>query len=302
MISTGISPILTESLDDKKWVSDNIITVIFKNIQQNINGCNVALVEPSTVQILRKAKDLDLDHVRSIVKSLELNEKDYIFFPVNNNNQLEGEGGTHWSLLVYSSVEKHRGFHHHDPMGRANINHAVELMEKLSNADASFIKKMNEVNCPRQVNGWDCGIYTLIYAGMLVEDIARGVDPMGINITPDEVANCRKTLRQKIGIEKALFEKDRKTKESKQDSVKQINNNNRKQIINHKPRNDNVCGRWINRKCQKGEDCTLKHPIMCYSDVYRTFCGSREKPCNRYHPQLCYTNSRGEVCTWGGWM
>merc|ERR1711909_162016 len=93
-------------------------------------------------------------------------------------------------------------------------NHAVELMEKLSNADASFIKKMNEVNCPRQVNGWDCGIYTLIYAGMLVEDIARGVDPMGINITPDEVANCRKTLRQKIGREKALFEKDRKTKKS----------------------------------------------------------------------------------------
>jgi len=154
------------------------------------------------------------------------------------------------------------GFYHHDPMGRANIHHAAELMERLSNADVSFKRKMNEVNCPRQVNGWDCGIYTLIYAGMLAEDIARGANPMAIDITPDEVSNCRKTLRQIISTEKALYEKNRKTKESKQDSTKQINNNNRKQIINHKSRNDNVCGRWINHKCWKDEDCTFKHPII----------------------------------------
>merc|ERR1711874_900914 len=95
--------------------------------------------------------------------------------------------------------------------------------------------------------------------------------------TPDEVSNCRKTLGQILSTEKALYEKNRKTKESKQDSIKQINNNNRKQIINHKSRNDNVCGRWINHKFWKGGDCTFKHPIMCESDVYMTASGMQHK-------------------------
>ena len=112
---------------------------------------------------------------------------------------------------MYTSDKKHKGFYHHDPMGRANLRHAVELMEKLSNADVSFRKKMTEADCPRQVNGWDCGIYTLIYAGMLAEGIAKRANPMAINIMPDEVIKCRKTLPQKISIENALFEKDRKT-------------------------------------------------------------------------------------------
>ena len=84
-------------------------------------------MEPSIAQMLRKASDLD--HVRGTVKDLKLSEKDYIFFSVSDNNQTDGEGGTHWSLLMYSSDEKQGGFYHHDPMGRANIHHAVELME-----------------------------------------------------------------------------------------------------------------------------------------------------------------------------
>ena len=119
-----------------------------------------------------------------------------VFFPVNGN-KLDGESRNHWSLLVYASDEKHRSFYHHDPIGRANLWHATELMEKLSKADAFFEYKMIEANNPKQVNSYDCGIYTSIYAGMLAKDIAKGADPMAINITPNEVNKCRKTLRQK---------------------------------------------------------------------------------------------------------
>merc|ERR1711874_724609 len=84
--------------------------------------------------------------------------------------------------------------------------------------------------------------------------------------------------------------------ESKQNSTKQINNNNRKQEINHYYL-QNVCRRWINHKCWKGEDCTSVHPTICESDVYLTAC--KENPCNLYHPQVCSTNSRGKVCLWG---
>ena len=120
---------------------------------------------------------------------------DYVFFPVNNNNKLDGEGGTHWSLLVYASEEKHRGFYHHDPIGRANLQYATELMERLSMADLFFKSKMEVVASSKQINSYDCGIYTVIYAGMLARDIANGADPKLVNIMPEEVNKCRKTLR-----------------------------------------------------------------------------------------------------------
>ena len=137
-----------------------------------------------------------------------------MFFPVNDNNKLDGEGGSHWSLLVYASDEKHRGFYHHDPIGRANLQHATELMERLSKADVLFKTKIKEADSPKQINNYDCGIYTLIYAGMLARDIAKGADPKTINITPEEVIKCRKTLWQKISVEKGLFEKKRKLMKS----------------------------------------------------------------------------------------
>ena len=124
----NISKTDLESLDDGKWVTD-VISLIFLNIQRNVNGCGVALVEPNITQMLRKFTDLDL--VRGTIKDLKLNKNDCIFFPLNDNNKLDGEGGNHWSLLVYASDEKHRSFYHHDPIGRANLRHATELRDNL---------------------------------------------------------------------------------------------------------------------------------------------------------------------------
>ena len=61
-----------------------------------------------------------------------------------------------------------------------------------------------------------------------------------INIMPEEVIKCKKTLRQRISVEKGLFEKDKKGNGIKQDNTKKINNDNRKQTSNYNPRTDNV--------------------------------------------------------------
>ena len=292
----NISKTDLESLDDGKWVTDNVISLVFKNIQRNVDGCGMALVEPSITQMLRKSADSD--HVGGTVKDLKLNENDYVFFPVNDNNKLDGEGGSHWSLLVYASDEKHRGFYHHDPIGSANLQHATELMERLSKANVFFKSKIIEAVSPKQINNYDCGIYTLIYAGMLARDIAKGADPKMFNITPEEVFKCRKTLQQKISVEKGIFEKEKKAKEIKQDNIKKINNDNRKQTGSHKPGTNNVCGRWVNHKCWKGENCTFEHPVMCDSDVNRKIC--KRNPCDLYHPQVCSANLSHKICKWGG--
>ena len=90
-----------------------------------------------------------------IIKKLKLTEKDYIFFPVNNSNKLESEGGSHWSMLLYCSNEAHRGFYHHDPIYKSDFKHAIELMEEISNADDYFKSIITEIDSPKQDNGYD---------------------------------------------------------------------------------------------------------------------------------------------------
>ena len=193
-----------KSLENGGWVTDNIISLVFGNIQQYVNGNKLALVEPSVTQILRKSPDPGT--VAKTVEDLKLKEMDYVFFPVNNNDKVDGEGGSHWSLLVYISDKRHVKFYHHDPISGANHRHANELIKNLSKANTFFKSKpkIEEVVVPEQVNGYDCGIYTVIYAGMLVSDITNGFAPKLINITPEEVSKCRKTLRQKISGTRAV--------------------------------------------------------------------------------------------------
>ena len=110
-----------------------------------------------------------------------MKEKEYIFFPVNNNTKLEREGGSHWSMFLYCSKEAHRGFYHHNPVYKSNFKHANELMGELSYADDFFRSKITEVNSPKQDNGYDCGIYVVMYASRITNDITIGKSPSNYN-------------------------------------------------------------------------------------------------------------------------
>merc|ERR1711874_310345 len=81
--------------------------------------------------------------------------------------------------------------------------------------------------------------------------------------------------------------------ETEQDKIKfkKNNNDNKKQISNHKPMTDRVCWKWINFKCWKGEDCTFEHP-----SIYRKHC---KKKCDLYHPQVYNANLSFKICKWG---
>ena len=68
----SISKTDLESLDDGKWVTDNVISLVFKNIQRNVDGCNVTLVEPSIKPMLKISADSD--QVGGIIKELKLTE------------------------------------------------------------------------------------------------------------------------------------------------------------------------------------------------------------------------------------
>ena len=81
---------------------------------------------------------------KETLENLQINEKDWVFYPVSNNNLVNKPGGgTHWSLLVYSRANN--VYYHHDPIYPTNEMHAVELIHKISSADSRFsviLKKM----------------------------------------------------------------------------------------------------------------------------------------------------------------
>ena len=111
-----------------------------------------------------------------------------------------------------------------------------------------------------------------------------------INITPEEVSKCRKTLRQKISVMKETLEKEKKSNETEQNGNKNVNNNNGGQANATETRN--VCGRYVNYTCWRGINCTLEHPVICEADIYIEYPVGRPRVISITHKfatQICAT-------------
>ena len=89
---------------------------------------------------------------KETLENLQINEKDWVFYPVSNNNLVNKPGGgTHWSLLVYSRANN--VYYHHDPIYPTNEMHAVELIHKISSADSRFSHSQENVKPPQKKMG-----------------------------------------------------------------------------------------------------------------------------------------------------
>ena len=91
------------SLENSQWVDDDIIKISLALKQKEINKTTdkILFVSPSITQLIR-VSDNKMD-TKETLENLQINEKDWVFYPVSNNNQVNKPGGgTHWSLLVYS--------------------------------------------------------------------------------------------------------------------------------------------------------------------------------------------------------
>src|SRR5207253_5351673 len=82
-------------------------------------------------------------------------------------------GGTHWSLLIFSRVDK--VFFHFDSLSGGNSSHAQMLYKKLephlsSNKDN---KRFVEMDALQQENGYDCGVHLICNAENVIEHFKR---------------------------------------------------------------------------------------------------------------------------------
>lgn len=150
-------------LERNDWLNDVIIGFYFEYLNQQYRKDNQLLfIGPEVAQLLKMQ---DSSHYNIFLDPIEATNYNFIFFPLNDCDRNEA-GGSHWSLLIYSHLEKM--CYHFDSSSSINGSSAKKLARKVTKY---FLEKSEkryiEMNCPQQDNSYDCGLYVLCLADVL---------------------------------------------------------------------------------------------------------------------------------------
>jgi len=193
-----------DTLKQGAWLNDNIIAFYMDYLQHDKFSSAAArfrFVSPGTTFILMHDDDPS-DFADTFEGCDVLPETELVFFPLNNNTSVTRAGGSHWTLLVLDvprarllSFDSIRGSN--DAAAKKLAKALAPLLPKLkaastvrladdeedaddgaaSAAASSSSKKKGALNvslsappsAPQQLNGSDCGVYTLMVAEVLAQ-------------------------------------------------------------------------------------------------------------------------------------
>ncbi|XP_015109100.2 sentrin-specific protease 8 [Diachasma alloeum] len=188
-----------QTLENHSWLNDTIIGFYFDYLEREKtkeSPENIVFSSPELSQLL---KLMDVQDYGAILDSRITQETDFVFFPVNNCDDREDPGGAHWSLLVYSKPEG--SCFHLDSSGGFNGTIARAFSRKiLEFLTGGKGKGFVEVKCPQQENSYDCGIFVLCFAEVILRHLAGagevgGCDFQGVE---GEVKSARKRILELI--------------------------------------------------------------------------------------------------------
>ncbi|GME66554.1 unnamed protein product [[Candida] boidinii] len=157
-----------KTLDNRKWLNDNIIDFYMKLIVARSQNSAELLpkIHIFSTHFYSTLSSKGYKGVARWAKRAKINvtQLDYIFVPVNLNQ-------VHWALGVINN--KDRSFQYYDSLfGHAGPEIISRLEEYLtgetkrlygddySGADYTDYERCTAVDCPQQENGSDCGVFT----------------------------------------------------------------------------------------------------------------------------------------------
>jgi len=137
----------------------------------------VLLLDPATTFWLMMEEDPnDLEEAR---RALKLHQRDLILCPINDSRDRgHADTGTHWSLLVCWRRGSHSdclSFAYYDSLAsHKRSGNGFQRAEALASriADESEVY-VSAGACARQTNGWDCGVYVLLFSEIIVNSFVR---------------------------------------------------------------------------------------------------------------------------------
>ena len=193
------------SLDYGKTVTCTIISFCMKQAElvfgNDLETNKILLLEPPIVQLLQLG---EREVVKEQKKQLKLANYDWIFFPVSDRkNAMDGDGGSHFSLVIYSKKE-HR-FFHFDPLKGLNRRSALDLVTNLLDSDSVTnedniykLPDFEEASCEKQKNGFDCGPFIIGYMVKAIVSILAGNSPRELSAPEGGACKMRNELAEII--------------------------------------------------------------------------------------------------------
>lgn len=181
-----------ELLDGSHWLNDNIIDFWFEYLT-NVKDYEPCLFIGPGVTHCLKASD-SLEEMSAFLDPLGAKSKNIIFFALNDHQLFNRSGGMHWSLLVYSKLEK--VMCHYDSSDSANMLQAKQLAKKLSKyllpGEMTYFE---DVECLQQDNAYDCGIFVICHTSHLMNYFIKDGNIIGCpKMCRADILNKRKEL------------------------------------------------------------------------------------------------------------
>lgn len=141
------------------WLNDTIISFYFEFLEKVVfcNNHSFLFVSPEVTQCIKVSSQSQL---AIFLDPLVQNQnREFIFFAVNDHDVLESSGGTHWSLLVVSIPEM---MLFHFDSNQSNFDNARVLGYKVATYFSfPLTGSVENALCLQQSNGYDCGIHVI---------------------------------------------------------------------------------------------------------------------------------------------
>ncbi|XP_053688522.1 sentrin-specific protease 8 [Sabethes cyaneus] len=159
-----------ELLKGPYWLNDQIISFYFEYLEQQIfkDEEDVLFVSPEVTQCIRMVSEAEIG---VFLEPLKAQRRSFIFFALNDNQAADRAGGSHWSLLVFSRLE--RAFYHFDSSHNSNTSVCRQFVGVLKRALNCSDAQLRTGDCLQQSNGYDCGVHVLCTVDKVAQQIRR---------------------------------------------------------------------------------------------------------------------------------
>lgn len=152
-----------ELFKDRNWLNDACISYCFRRIEDEVNFKSIIFMDPSVVSFMM-LQAIDDDENDELAISLSIKLKRWIIVPINDNDSF-ASASTHWSLLLCNI---NSGFiAHFDSNNSYNFTAACKAARRIRRLlHMDEIVENNgfiQVKCSQQENGYDCGMYVVIF-------------------------------------------------------------------------------------------------------------------------------------------
>lgn len=127
---------------------------------------NTLVLDPAVSHLIKKSQSLE--EVQTLLKDAAVDKYEYVLAPVNDRKDDSKQGGSHWSLLMYTRNTD--TYHHLDSLEPLNTSHAERLAARLSGDPSVNVVKLR---CRRQEQGVECGAYMLQFIELICSRINK---------------------------------------------------------------------------------------------------------------------------------